>query len=59
VVASHRPTYTVYIDRPEKVAEIWPLVDELTAEHGIVTSLIVPGYRERAGETVHGTLDGA
>jgi PII-like signaling protein len=47
-VTSHRPTYTVYVDRPGKVAELWPLIDELTAEHGIVTSLIVPGYRERA-----------
>ena len=45
-VASHRPTYTVYIDRPEKVAEVWPLIDEATNEHGIVTSLLVPGYRE-------------
>ena len=26
---------------------MWPLIDELTAEHGIVTSLLVPGYRER------------
>jgi PII-like signaling protein len=55
-VTSHRPTYTVCIDRPEKVAEAWPLIDELTAEHGIVTSSVVPGYRERAGETVHGAL---
>ena len=55
-VTSHRPTYTVYIDRPEKVAEVWPLIDETTAEHGIVTSSSVPGYRERAGETVYGTL---
>jgi PII-like signaling protein len=56
-VASHRPTYTVYIDRAEKVAEVWPVIDELTARHGIVTSLLVPAYRERAGETVHGSLD--
>jgi PII-like signaling protein len=56
-VASHRPTYTVYIDRPQKVAELWPLIDELTAEHGIVTSLVVPGYRERAGGTFNGTLE--
>ena len=53
---SHTPSYTVYIDRPQKVAEVWPVVDELTAQHGIVTSLIVPGYRERAGDTVHGEL---
>lgn len=56
-VTSHRPTYTVYIDRPQKVAELWPLLDELTAEHGIVTSLRVPGYRERSGDIVHGSLD--
>ena len=56
-VASHRPTYTVYIDRPRKVADVWPLIDDLTAEHGIVTSLFTPGYRERAGETVHGSLE--
>jgi PII-like signaling protein len=53
---SHRPTYTVYVDRPPKVAEVWPLIDALTAEHGVVTSLFVPGYRERSGDTVHGSL---
>ena len=37
-VTSHRPTYTVYVDRPQKVAEVWPLIDRLTAERGIVTS---------------------
>jgi PII-like signaling protein len=55
-VSSHRPTYTVYVDRPQKVAAVWPLLDELTAEHGIVTSLFVPGYRERSGDAVHGAL---
>ena len=55
-IASHRPTYSVYIDRVERVAENWAMIDELTAEHGIVTSLLVPGYRERAGETVRGRL---
>ena len=56
-VASHRPTYTVYIDRPEKIAKIWPAIDELTASHGVVTSLLVPGYRERAGDSVQGALE--
>ncbi|HTE61653.1 MAG TPA: DUF190 domain-containing protein, partial [Solirubrobacteraceae bacterium] len=55
-IASHRPTYTVCIDRPAKMAELWPIVDELTVEHGIVTSWFVPGYRERAQDTVHGSL---
>ena len=27
-VASHRPTFTVYVDRPRKVAQVWPLGDE-------------------------------
>jgi PII-like signaling protein len=57
-LTSHRPTYTVCIDRAERIAELWPVIDEVTAEHGIVTSLRVSGYRERTGETVHGTLDG-
>jgi PII-like signaling protein len=56
-MTSHRPSYTVYVDQPETVARVWPLVDELTAAHGIVESVLVPGYRERSGETVHGSLD--
>jgi PII-like signaling protein len=58
-VASDRPTYTVVIDRPEQVAALWPIVDELTVEHGIVTSLLVPGYRERAGDIDRGSLNPA
>ncbi len=54
---SHRPSYTVYVDRPERVAEAWPVIDEVTAEHGVVTSVLVPGYRERTGKTTHGSLD--
>jgi PII-like signaling protein len=53
---SHAPTYTTYIDRPAKIAELWPVIDEATAEHGIVTSLFVPAYRERRGERVGGGL---
>ena len=56
-LASHRPSWFDYVDRAEKVAEVWPLIDELTAEHGIVTSRLVPAFRQRAGEAVHGTLD--
>jgi PII-like signaling protein len=53
---SHAPTYTTYVDRPSKVAEVWPIIDELTADHGIVTSLFVPAYRERRGEHRGGGL---
>lgn len=48
-VTSHRPAYTVYVDRPAKVAETWPLIDELTAEHGIVTSRLVSQVRRVPG----------
>ena len=50
-MASLHPTAIV-----DRGAEIWPIIDDLTSEHGIVTSLLVPGYRERAGETVRGQL---
>jgi PII-like signaling protein len=56
-VTSHRPTYTVCVDRPAKIAEVWPLLDELIAGRGIATSRFVPGYRERSrGRTVRASL---
>jgi PII-like signaling protein len=55
-LTSHVPTYTVFVDRPRKIAEIWPIVDEVTARHGVVTAAFVPAYRERAGEVEHGHL---
>src|SRR5215211_787833 len=55
-LTSHAPTYSTYIDRPAKIAEVWPTIDELTAEHGIVTSVFVPAYRERRGERGGGAL---
>ena len=48
-LASHVPTYSVLVDRPSKIADIWPIVDEITAQHGVVTAALVPAYRERAG----------
>ena len=29
----------VYVDRPRRIAEVWPLVDEVTARHGVVTAI--------------------
>jgi PII-like signaling protein len=55
-LASHVPTYTVFVDRPSKIAEIWPIVDEITTQHGVVTAALVPAYRERAGDVEHGHL---
>jgi PII-like signaling protein len=48
-IASHRPTCTVYIDVAENVARNWPIIDELTAEHGTVTAAPVPVYRSVPG----------
>ena len=55
-LASHVPTYTVLVDRPSKIAQLWPIVDEITAQHGVVTAALVPAYRERAGEVDNGRL---
>jgi PII-like signaling protein len=55
-LASHVPTYTVFVDRPSKIAEIWPIVDEITTQHGVVTAALVPAYRERAGDIAYGRL---
>jgi PII-like signaling protein len=55
-IGSHAPTYTVFIDRPRRIADMWPIVDEITAEHGVVTAVLVPAYRERAQEIVNGRL---
>ena len=55
-LASHVPTYTIFVDRPSKIAQFWPIVDEITAQHGVVTAALVPAYRERAGEVDNGRL---
>jgi PII-like signaling protein len=55
-IGSHAPTYTIFVDRPRRIAELWPIVDEITAEHGVVTAVLVPAYRERAEQIVRGRL---
>jgi PII-like signaling protein len=54
---SHVPTYTVLVERPRTLARIWPVVDEITAEHGVVTAALVPAYRERARGVEQGRLE--
>lgn len=36
------PVTTVIVDTPERIAQSFDIVDELTAEHGLVTSELVP-----------------
>ncbi len=38
----HVPILTVAIDAPERIAALYPIVDELTEERGLVTSELLP-----------------
>lgn len=48
----HVPALTVVIDSPERIGESFAVIDELTAEHGLVTSEMVPAMQ--AGSGGHG-----
>lgn len=39
------PVVLTVADRPGRIREWWPLVDEITSEHGLVTSELVPAFR--------------
>ncbi len=41
-VHRHVPVVTIVIDRPERVARAFQVIDEMTQEHGLVTSEMVP-----------------
>jgi PII-like signaling protein len=34
----HVPIFTILLDTPERIARLFPIVDEMTKEHGLVTS---------------------
>jgi len=53
-IRRHVPVLTIAIDTPERTAKSFEIIDELTAEHGLVTSEMVPamtaiGEGERRG----------
>jgi PII-like signaling protein len=50
------PVLTVIVDTPAKIHRWFEIVDELTAETGLVTSEIVPAYRATAPGHQHGGL---
>jgi PII-like signaling protein len=52
----HVPALTVVVDTPEQIERLWPIVDELTAETGLVTSEMVPAVRAAAPGHVAGGL---
>lgn len=41
-IRRHVPTVTIAIDTPDRIAALFPIVDELTRERGLVTSELVP-----------------
>jgi PII-like signaling protein len=52
----HVPTVTIVIDAPDRVAESFAIIDELTDEHGLVTSEMVPAMRTSGGGEGRGGL---
>ncbi len=52
----HVPVLTVTVDSPASAARSFALIDELTREHGLVTSEVVPAMRARSAHEVLGGL---
>ncbi|HZM65717.1 MAG TPA: DUF190 domain-containing protein, partial [Nakamurella sp.] len=52
----HVPTLTIIIDTPERIAESFTIVDELTNERGLVTSEMVPAMRATTAENRRGGI---
>jgi PII-like signaling protein len=50
------PVLTVVVDTPERIRRWWVIVDELTAETGLVTSEIVPAARASGPDVLEGGL---
>ena len=50
------PTLTVVIDTPDRTAAIFPIIDELTSERGLVTSELIPAARVRTSQGTIGDL---
>jgi PII-like signaling protein len=55
-VRRHVPVVTVAIDSPERIARSFAIVDELTGEHGLVTSEVVPAMRALSDAEQVGSL---
>ena len=52
----HVPTVTVVIDTPDRLAESFAIIDELTSERGLVTSELVPAMRATTSGARRGGL---
>jgi PII-like signaling protein len=52
----HVPVVTITVDTPERIAESFQIVDELTTEQGLVTSEMVPAMSAMSAEQTVGGL---
>ncbi len=52
----HAPVVTTVIDTPERIAVAFAAIDELTTEHGLVTSETIPAMRAAGGGRRRGGL---
>jgi PII-like signaling protein len=50
------PVLTIVIDSPERIAASFSIIDDLTGQHGVVTSEMVPALTAISGTTRHGGL---
>jgi PII-like signaling protein len=50
----HVPAVTIVIDSPARIAAAFPIIDELTDEHGLVTAETIPAMRAAAGDRHRG-----
>jgi PII-like signaling protein len=51
------PVVTSVIDAPARIGRAFAIIDELTAEHGLVTSEMVPALRAMSASTTRGGLE--
>ena len=51
------PVTTIIVDAPDSIAHSFDIVDELTSQHGLVTSELVPALVAVDGDTRRGSTD--
>ncbi len=55
-IRRHVPVCTIVIDRPERIAQSFQIIDEITSEHGLITSEMVPAAQAMSESETRGGL---
>jgi PII-like signaling protein len=55
-IKRHVPVCTIVIDRPERIAHSFQIIDEITSKHGLVTSEMVPAAQAMSESETKGGL---